>query len=455
MSEQSYDAIVLGAGPAGEVCAGSPRRRRAEGRDRRAAPDRRRMLLLRLHALEGAAAARRRARRGAAAARESRSPRTTSSTRRRSSTAATRSIHDLDDSVQLPWLEEREIDLFRGAGRFDGERPARRSASDGAHRAQGGDRRHRQRRRDAADRRARLGRGLEQPPGHHRQAGPREHDRARRRPGRLRALPGLGLARHPGDAGRGRRAPALAARSPSPARRSATSLRENFGVDVRTGVKVEKVERRRRRRDRRARATAATVEAAEILVAVGRVPHTAELGLDSVGVEPDEHGFLETDDRLRVGGRDWLYAIGDVNGRALFTHMGKYQAWVAGENLLGREVEAVAEGIGSPRVTFTDPQVAAVGKTLDAGPRGRHRRDRRSTSPPTARAGASFQGKDTGGTSRLVDRPGPRDDRRRHLHRLRDRRLPPGRDRRDRRRGPARPAAPRDRRPTPRAARSG
>ena len=143
------------------------------------------------------------------------------------------------------------------------------------------------------------------------------------------------------------------------------------------------------------------VEGAEILVAVGRVPHTAELGLDSVGVEAGEHGFLETDDRLRVGGREWLYAIGDVNGRALFTHMGKYQAWVAAENLLGREVEAVAEGIGSPRVTFTDPQVAAVGKTL-----GQAREagiDAVAIDVPTdGTAGASFQGKDTGGTSRLV-----------------------------------------------------
>ena len=104
---------------------------------------------------------------------------------------------------------------------------------------------------------------------------------------------------------------------------------------------------------------------------------------------------------MRVGGREWLYAIGDVNGRALFTHVGKYQAWIAAENLLGREVEAVAEGIGSPRVTFTDPQVAAVGKTLaqalEAGI------DARAVDVPTdGTPGASFQGKDTGGTSRLV-----------------------------------------------------
>lgn len=144
-----------------------------------------------------------------------------------------------------------------------------------------------------------------------------------------------------------------------------------------------------------------TVEAEEILVAIGRVPHTAELGLASAGVNPGQHGFLETDDRPRVGGRELLYAIGDVNGRALFTHIGKYQAWVAAENLLGRKVEAVAEGIGSPRVTFTDPQVAAVGKTLEQAREAGI--DARGVDVPTdGSPGASFQGKDTGGSSRIV-----------------------------------------------------
>jgi dihydrolipoamide dehydrogenase len=180
----------------------------------------------------------------------------------------------------------------------------------------------------------------------------------------------------------------------------ADSLRQRFGVDVRTGVKAERIG---------AGGTGVVaelsdgsrVEGAEILVAVGRVPHTRDLGLDSADVEVGEHGFLETDEHLRVGGREWLYAIGDVSGRALFTHMGKYQAWVAAENLLGRPVEAVVEGIGSPRVTFTDPQVAAAGKTLaqarEAGI------DARAVDVATdGTAGASFQGKGTGGTSRIV-----------------------------------------------------
>ena len=104
---------------------------------------------------------------------------------------------------------------------------------------------------------------------------------------------------------------------------------------------------------------------------------------------------------MRVGGHENLFAIGDVNGRALFTHVGKYQAWIVVENLLGRDASAIAEGIGSPRVTFTDPQVAAVGKTLaqaeEAGI------DARVVEVPTdGSPGASFQGKGTGGRSRLV-----------------------------------------------------
>ena len=182
----------------------------------------------------------------------------------------------------------------------------------------------------------------------------------------------------------------------------AEALREHFGVDVRTGAKVERVERRRRPESSPQLERGETVEAAEILVAVGRMPHTAELGLDSVGVETDEHGFLDTDDRLRVGGRDWLYAIGDVNGRALFTHMGKYQAWVAAENLLGRD------GRGGRR----GHRLAAGHLHRPAGRRGRQDARRRREKPgidaravdvPTdGTAGASFQGKGTGGTTRLV-----------------------------------------------------
>jgi pyruvate/2-oxoglutarate dehydrogenase complex dihydrolipoamide dehydrogenase (E3) component len=192
----------------------------------------------------------------------------------------------------------------------------------------------------------------------------------------------------------------LAREEPFAGEQVAAALRERHGIDVHTGVQAQRVHPSETG-VKVELADGSTVEAAEILVAVGRKPRTEGIGLESVGVEPGKGGFLETDSRIRVGGRDWLYAVGDVNGRALFTHMGKYQAWVAAENALGREVEAVAEDIGSPRVTFTDPQVAAAGKTLaqarEAGI------DARAVDVPTdGTAGASFQGKETGGTSRIV-----------------------------------------------------
>ncbi|HEY8501487.1 MAG TPA: FAD-dependent oxidoreductase, partial [Solirubrobacterales bacterium] len=180
----------------------------------------------------------------------------------------------------------------------------------------------------------------------------------------------------------------------------AESLRRNFGVDVRTGSLLERVAAGGPGVVAELKG-GGSAEGATILIAVGRVPHTADLDLGAAGVEANEHGYLDTDDTLRVGGSDWLYAIGDVNGRALFTHMGKYQAWVAAENLLGRTVEATAEGLGSPRVTFTDPQVAAAGKTLAQAEAAEI--DARAVDVPTdGTAGASFQGKDTGGTSRIV-----------------------------------------------------
>ena len=74
---------------------------------------------------------------------------------------------------------------------------------------------------------------------------------------------------------------------------------------------------------------------------------------------------LRVDDRLRVDGSDWLYAIGDVNGRALLTHMGKYQGRVCADVILGRDATATAERLGSPRVVFAEPQLGAVGLTLD------------------------------------------------------------------------------------------
>ncbi|MDK3258733.1 dihydrolipoyl dehydrogenase family protein [Blastococcus capsensis] len=101
----------------------------------------------------------------------------------------------------------------------------------------------------------------------------------------------------------------------------------------------------------------------ELLVAAGRTSNTDDLGLDTVGLEPG--GPLHVDDQLRVtaveGG--WLYAAGDVNGRALLTHQGKYQARLVGDIVAGKQRSAWADHTAVPQVMFTDPELAAVGQT--------------------------------------------------------------------------------------------
>lgn len=105
------------------------------------------------------------------------------------------------------------------------------------------------------------------------------------------------------------------------------------------------------------------VVADEVLVATGRRPNTIDCGLENVGLEPGMP--IQVDEQLRavaVAGH-WLYAVGDVNGRAPLAHMSKYQARLAADHILGWPVEAWADHRAVPRVVFTDPQVAAVGLT--------------------------------------------------------------------------------------------
>ena len=174
---------------------------------------------------------------------------------------------------------------------------------------------------------------------------------------------------------------------------------ETEGIRVITGVPMTEV----RRTGTEVTATlgdGSRVVGDEILVAVGRRPHTADLGVDSVGLEPGR--FVEVDDRLRataVGG-DWLYAVGDVNGLALLTHMGKYQARLAGDVIAGKDVRDIASRDIVPRVTFCDPQVCAVGLTEE---QARDRYDVRTVSVGTGDvAGAYTQGNGITGTSFLV-----------------------------------------------------
>jgi pyruvate/2-oxoglutarate dehydrogenase complex dihydrolipoamide dehydrogenase (E3) component len=118
-----------------------------------------------------------------------------------------------------------------------------------------------------------------------------------------------------------------------------------------------------------------SVTADQLLVATGRAPRTDEIGLDTVGLRPG--AWLNVDDTCRVeGGGDWLYAAGDLNHRALLTHMGKYQGRACGDAIVARakgelgsdppawsRYTATADHAAVPQVVFTDPEVSAVGLT--------------------------------------------------------------------------------------------
>lgn len=120
------------------------------------------------------------------------------------------------------------------------------------------------------------------------------------------------------------------------------------------------------------------LDADQVLVAAGRQPRTDDLGLETTGLKPGS--WIEVDDSMCVKGvsGNWLYAAGDVNHRALLTHMGKYQARVCGDIIAARaggkqelsspnawtKYSATADHCAVPQVIFTDPEVAAVGLTV-------------------------------------------------------------------------------------------
>jgi dihydrolipoamide dehydrogenase len=130
------------------------------------------------------------------------------------------------------------------------------------------------------------------------------------------------------------------------------------GIDVRLGTGVERaapgVEL--------TLSDGTNVEAERVLVATGRTPDAAGLGLEQLGVSIGPAG-VEVDERLRAAEDVW--AVGDVTGVAMFTHVGKYQARVAAADLSGRDVRADYRAI--PAGIFTDPEVATVGRTEGNG----------------------------------------------------------------------------------------
>jgi dihydrolipoamide dehydrogenase len=304
-------------------------------------------------------------------------------------------VHDLDDSSQIPWLEERGVKLVRGHGRIDGVR--RVVVGDDV----------------LVARRAVVvatGSSATIPPvpglAEARPWTNIEATTAKQVPARLFVLGGgvvgvemaqawSSLGSHVTLVHRGDRL--IEREEPFASEQVATALRE-AGVDVRLETSVASVSRNGAVRVELD--GGGEVEADEILVSIGRTPRTADIGLETVGLEPGKH--VSVDETLRVPGQKaWLYAVGDVNGRALLTHMGKYQARLAADAILGKDVRLRSDGGASPRVIFTDPQVGAVGLTLaaaeDAG------LPVRSVEVETSgNAGGSFVGRNAPGTARLV-----------------------------------------------------
>jgi pyruvate/2-oxoglutarate dehydrogenase complex dihydrolipoamide dehydrogenase (E3) component len=302
-------------------------------------------------------------------------------------------IHDLDDSSQLPWLEERGIELFRGEGRLDGERRIR--VGDDVLTA----------RRAVV---VATGSTAAIPPiDGIDEAEPwtnREATTAKAAPESLIVLGGgpVGAELSQAWATLGSRVTLIEAvdrvlpNMEEFASEEVAAALGDMGVELRLGAKAERISANGGISV--ALEGGGEVSGEELLVAIGRRARTEGIGLETVGLEPD--GFLEVDDRLRVASRDWLYGVGDVNGRALLTHMGKYQGRVAADVILGKETAPVADS-RPPQVVFTEPHVASVGHTL-ASAREAGIDARAVDVASSATPGASFVGRNAPGTSRLV-----------------------------------------------------
>lgn len=274
-------------------------------------------------------------------------------------------ISNFDDSGQVKWLDGKDVALFRGFARLDGERRVLVASDDGE--------------TTLAVNQAVViatGSAANIPPIEGAEENPpwdsRDATTAKAVPSRLAIIGGGVVAVEMAQAWSSlgtqvtvlvRDDSLLHTHEPFVGELLAKAF-ERDGIDLRFGVSAQRI-------DRQGDAAilhldnGESVEVDEYLVATGRRPRTNGIGLDTVGLAHLEGEYVEVDDHLRVKNidGDWLYAIGDVNGRSLLTHMGKYQGRIAAGNITGADDSAWADNGAVPGVIFTDPQVANVGLT--------------------------------------------------------------------------------------------